>query len=99
MFLKEIKEQCLFTEDKHENKNHEMYEEIADEFNKETLSKSTNLVALSKDVCSIEKAININNVSDVNKLFRLSVWVLLFITYLKKKRRNEKLILDKFIQS
>ena len=37
LFLKEIKEQCLFTEDKHENKNHEMYEEIVDEFIKETL--------------------------------------------------------------
>ena len=47
LFLKEIKEQCLFTEDKHENKNHEMYEEIVDEFNEETLGKSANLVALS----------------------------------------------------
>ena len=44
---------------KHENKTPEMYEEIVDEFNKETLSKSANLVALSKDICSIEKVINI----------------------------------------
>ena len=50
MFLKEIKEQCLFTEDNHGNKKHRMYEKIADEFNKETLSKTANLVALSKDV-------------------------------------------------
>ena len=48
-----------------------MYEEIVEEFNKETLRKSANLVALSKDVCSFEKVINIKNVSDVNKLFRL----------------------------
>ena len=39
MFLKEIKEQCLFREDKHEKKNQEMYEETVDEFNTETLSK------------------------------------------------------------
>ena len=39
LFLKEIKEQCLFREDKHEKKNQEMYEETVDEFNKETLSK------------------------------------------------------------
>ena len=39
MFLKEIKEQYLFTEDKHEKKNQEMYEETVDEFNTETLSK------------------------------------------------------------
>ena len=71
LILKEIKEQYLFTEDKHKNKNHEMYEEIVDEFNKETLRKSANLVALSKDVCSFEKVINIKNVSDINKLFRL----------------------------
>ena len=50
MFLKEIKEQCLFTEDKHRNKKHEIYEKIADEFNKEILSKTANLVALLKDV-------------------------------------------------
>lgn len=48
---------------KHENKTPEMYEEIVDEFNKETLSKSTNLVALSKDICSIEKVINIKRLS------------------------------------
>ena len=52
-----------------------------------------------KEVYRIEKVINIKNVSDVNKLFRLSVWVLRFITNLKKKRRSEKLNLDKFIQS
>ena len=52
-----------------------------------------------KDVYSIEKVISIKDVSDVNKLFRLSVWVLRFITNLKKKRRSEKLNLDKFIQS
>ena len=57
MFLKEIKEQCSFTEDRHGNKKYEMYEKIADEFNKETLSKTANLVALSKDVYSIEKVI------------------------------------------
>ena len=68
-----------------------MYEKIVDKFNKETLSKMTNLVALSKDVYSIEKVISIKNVSDVNKLFRLSAWVLRFVTNLKKKRRNEKL--------
>ena len=72
MFLKEIKERCLFTEDKHENKKHEMCEKIAEEFNKETLSKTANLVALSKDVYGIEKVISTKNVSDVNKLFRLS---------------------------
>ena len=71
LILKEIKEPYLFTEDKHKNKNHKMYEEIVDEFNKETLRKSANFVALSKDVCSFEKVINIKNVSDVNKLFRL----------------------------
>ena len=57
MFLKEIKVQCLFTEDRHGNKKYEMYEKIADEFNKETLSKTANLVALSKGVYSIEKVI------------------------------------------
>ena len=98
MFLKENKEQCLFAEDKHGNKKHEMYEKIADEFNKETLGKTANLIVLSKDLYSIEKVINIKNVSDVNNLFRLSAWVLRFITNLKKKRRNEKLDLDKFIQ-
>ena len=45
LFLKEIKEKCFFTEDKHENKNREMHEKIVDEFNKETLSKSANLFA------------------------------------------------------
>ena len=65
LFLKEIKEQCLFTEDKHGNKKHEMYEKIVDEFNKETLSKMANLVALSKDVYSTEKVISIKHVSDV----------------------------------
>ena len=99
LFLKEIKAQCLITEDKHENKKHEIYEKLADEFNMETLSKTANLVALSKDVYSIEKVSNIKNVSDVNKLFRLSAWVLRIITNLKKKCRNEKLNLDKFIQS
>ena len=76
-----------------------MYEKIADEFNKETLSNTANLVALSKDVYSIEKVVSIKNVSDVNKLFRLSAWVLRFIINLKKKCRNEKLNLDQFIQS
>ena len=90
LFLKKIKGQPLFTEDMHENKNHEMYEGIVDKFNMETLSKSANLVALSKDVCSIEKVTNIKNVSDVDKLFRLSAWVLRFIRNLKK-RRNKKL--------
>ena len=98
MFLKENKEQCLFAEDKHGNKKYEMYEKIADEFNKETLRRTANLIVLSKDLYSIEKVINIKNVSDVNNLFRLSAWVLRFITNLKKKRRNEKLDLDKFIQ-
>ena len=45
-FKRRSKEQCLFIEDKHENKRHGMYEKIADEFNKETISKTTNLVAL-----------------------------------------------------
>ena len=98
-FLKRIKEQCLFAEDNTEIKKHEMYEKIADGFNKETLSSTANLVVLSKDVYSIEKVISIKNVSDVNKLFRLSAWVLRFIINLKKKRRNEKLNLDQFIQS
>ena len=48
-----------------------MYEKIAEEFSKETLSKMANLVALSKDVYSIEKVMSIKNVSGVNKLFRL----------------------------
>ena len=90
LFLKEIKEQSLFTEDMHENKNHEMYEKIVDKFNMETLSKLGHLVALSKDVCSTEKVTNIKNVSDVDKLFRLSAWVLRFIRNLKK-RRSKKL--------
>ena len=76
MSLKEIKEHCLFAEDKHGNKKHEMYEKIAEEFNKETFSKTANLVALSKDVHSIEKIISIKIASDVSKLFRLSAWVL-----------------------
>ena len=81
MSLKEIKEQCLFAEDKHGNKKHKMYEKIAEEFNKETLSATANLVALSKGVHSIEKIISIKIdvnklISDVNKLFRLSAWVL-----------------------
>ena len=63
------------------------------------MSKTANLVALSKDVYSIEKVSSIKNISDVNKSFRLSVWVLRIITNLKKKCRNEKLNLDKFIQS
>ena len=62
------------------------------------MGKTANLIVLSKDLYSIEKVINIKNVSDVNNLFRLSAWVLRFITNLKKKRRNEKLDLDKFIQ-
>ena len=33
----------------------------------------------------------------LNKLFCSSAWVLRFITNLKKKRRNKKLNLDKFI--
>ena len=49
-----------------------------------------------KEVYRIEKVINIKNVSDVNKLFRLSVWVLRFITNLKKKTSKRK---NKFIQS
>ena len=49
-----------------------MYEKIVDKFNKKTLSKTENLVALWKDVYSIEKVISIKNVSDVNKIFRLS---------------------------
>ena len=49
-----------------------MQEKIADEFNKKTFNKTANLVALSKDVYSIEKVICIKNVSDVNKVFRLS---------------------------
>ena len=76
MFLKENEEQCLFAEDKHGNKKHEMYEKIAEEFNKETFSKTANLVALSKDVHSIEKIISIKIASDASKLFRLSAWVL-----------------------
>ena len=76
-----------------------MYEKIADEFNKETLSNTANLVALSKDAYSIEKVVSIKNISDVNKLFPLSAWVLRFIINLKKKCRNEKLNLDQFIQS
>ena len=52
-----------------------------------------------KDVYSIEKVISIKRVSDVNKLFRLTAWVLRFIANLKKKRRNKKLNLHKFIQS
>ena len=76
-----------------------MYEKIADEFNNETLNKTANLVALSKEVYSIEKVISIKNISDVNNLFRFSAWVLRFITNFKKKGRNEKLSLDKFIQS
>ena len=99
LFLKEIKEQCLFTEDKHENKKHKMYEKSADESNKKNLSKTADLVVLSKDIHSIEKVIIIKNVSDVNKSFRSPAWVLRFITNLKKKRRNEKLNLNKFIQS
>ena len=67
-----------------------MYEKIADEFNQETLSKMTNLVALSKDVCSIEKIISIKHLNDVNKLFCLSAWVLRVITNLKKKLLNKK---------
>ena len=58
-----------------------------------------NLVALSKGVCSIEKVISIKNVSDINKLFCFSVWVLRFITNLKKKHLNERSNSDKFIQS
>ena len=76
-----------------------MYEKIPDEFNKEALSKTANLIVLSKDLYSIEKDISIENVSDVNNLFRLSAQVLRFITNFKKKRRNEKLNLDKFIES
>ena len=76
-----------------------MYEKSADESNKKNLSKTADLVVLSKDIHSIEKVIIIKNVSDVNKSFRLPAWVLRFITNLKKKRRNEKLNLDKFIQS
>ena len=76
-----------------------MYEKIADEFNKEALSKTANLIVLSKDLYSIEKDISIENVSDVNNLFRLSAQVLRFITNLKKKRQKEKLNLDKFIES
>ena len=99
MFLKEIKEQCLFTEDKHRNKKHEIYEKIADEFNKEILSKTANLVALLKDVYSIEKVVSIKNVRDVNKLFVcLRGWCVL-LQILRKKSRNEKLNSDKFIQS
>ena len=99
LLLKGLKEQCLFAKDKHGNKKHKMYEKIADEFNKETLKKTASLVALLKDVYKIEKVISIKNISDVNNLFRLSAWVLRFITNLKKKSRNEKLNLDKFIPS
>ena len=99
LLLKGLKEQCLLAKDKHGNKKHKMYEKIADEFNNETLNKTANLVALSKEVYSIEKVISIKNISDVNNLFRFSAWVLRFITNFKKKGRNENLSLDKFIQS
>ena len=46
-----------------------MYEKIAEEFNKETFSKTANLVALSKDVHSIEKIISIKIASDVISYF------------------------------
>ena len=48
---------------KHENKTNRLHEEIVDEFNMETSSKSANLVTLSKDICSIKKVINIKRLS------------------------------------
>ena len=74
--FKSDQRKCLFAEDKHGNKRNGMYEKIAEEFSKETLSKMANLVALSKDVYSIEKVMSIKNVSGVNTLFRLFAWVL-----------------------
>ena len=59
--------------------------------------KSTTLVSISTEVFGIGNIINIEHFSDLIKLFRLSAWVLRFVTNLKKKHSGRKFNLNRFI--
>ena len=79
------------------NRNTGKWYEFITEFGREIIKKSTTLVSTSKEVFGIGNII-IEHFSDM-KLFRLSAWVLRFVTNLKKKHSGRKLKLNKFIST
>ena len=52
-----------------------------------------------KEVFGIGNIINIEHFRDSIKLFRLSAWVLRFVSNLKKKHSGRKLNLNRFIST
>ena len=63
--------------------------QFAEEFNKEVIVKTQNLSVLSEEKFSIENVINIEQFSDINKLYRVTAWVLRFIGNLKQKCKKK----------
>ena len=96
-FLKDINEETLCTKENLEIETQKNDAEFITEFGREIINKSTTLVSTSKEVFGIGD-INIEHFSDM-KLFRLSAWVLRFVTNLKKKHSGRKLKLNKFIST
>ena len=96
-FLKDINEETLCTKENLEIETQKNDAEFITEFGREIINKSTTLVSTSKEVFGIGD-INIEHFSDM-KLFRLSAWVLRFVTNLKKKHSGRKLNLNRFIST
>ena len=81
------------------NRNTENDAEFITEFDREIINKSTTLVSISKEIFGTGNTINIEHFSDLIKLFRLSAWVLRFVTNLKKKHSGRKLNLNRLIST
>ena len=99
-FLKDINEETLCTTKENlEIETRKNDTEFITEFGREIINKSTTLVSISKEIFGTGNIINIEHFSDLIKLFRLSAWVLRFVTNLKKKHSGRKLKLNKFIST
>ena len=98
-FLKDINEETLCTKENLEIETQKNDAEFITEFGREIINKSTTLVSISKEIFGTGNIINIEHFSDLIKLFRLSAWVLRFVTNLKKKHSGRKLNLNRFIST
>ena len=97
--VKVVREETLCTKENLEIETQKNNTEFINASGKGILIKSTTLVSISKEVFSIGNIVNIEHFSDLIKLFRLSAWVLCFVTNLKKKHSGRKLNLNKFIST
>ena len=98
-FLKDINEETLCTKENLEIETQKNDAEFITEFGREIINKSTTLVSISKEIFGTGNIINIEHFSDLIKLFRLSAWVLRFVTNLKKKHSGRKLNLNRLIST